>query len=74
METLVKEFNTFFEAILTRKTEQSRAKAPILSIFLTGLARILTIAHPILLHLNEMKCSRSPLYNETKLTSISVQI
>ena len=30
--------------------------------------------HPILLNLNEMKCPRSPLYNDTKFTLISVQI
>ena len=30
--------------------------------------------HPTLLNLNEMKCSWSPLYNDTKFTSISVQI
>ena len=69
VKTLVKELNLIFAAIPTIIMEQSWTKGPILSIFLTGLARIFDYCsaclHLILLNVNEIKCPRSPLNNDT---------
>ena len=60
--------------------EQSGAKGPFFLQYSWGVGALATInycsafPHPILLHLNEMTCPRSPLYNDTKFTLISVQI